>query len=236
MYLDKIRRYPVKAMGGESLERAVLDDRGLAGDRWFAVRDEDGRLASCKDTRRFRRRDAVTQFDARTAASGEVRVSDGSRVHRVGDPALDAHLSQAMGAAVTVVPEGEVSHQDAGQVSLVGTATIAWCAQAWGVDLDVRRLRPNLVIRTDEPFIEEDWLGRHVMIGQAMVLRVIRRVSRCRTVDVAQDGVDPQRRLLPRLTQQRQGRLAVYADVVAAGTVTIGDRVDVAVDGNGPKE
>lgn len=235
MHLDEIRRYPVKAMGGEGLERAVLDDRGLVGDRWFAVRDEDGRLASCKNTRRFRRRDAVTQFNARTEASGGVRVSDGSQVHRVGDPALDAHLSQVMGAPVTVVPETEVPHQDAGQVSLVGTATIAWCAQAWGVDLDVRRLRPNLVIRTDEPFIEETWVDRHITIGQAVVLRVIRRVSRCRTVDVAQDGVDPQRRLLPRLAKERQGLLAVYADVVAAGTVTVGDRVDAAVDGNGPK-
>lgn len=235
MHLDKIRRYPVKAMGGENLERAVLNDRGLTGDRWFAVRDEDGRLASCKNTRRFRRRDAVTQFDARTEASGEIRVSDGSRVHRVGDPALDAHVSEVMGAPVTVVPEGDVPHQDAGQISLVGTATVAWCARAWGVDLDVRRLRPNLVIRTDKPFIEEAWVGRHVTIGRAVVLRVIRRVSRCRTVDVAQDGVNPRRRLLSRLTQERDGLLAVYADVVTAGTVTVGDRVDVAVDPNEPK-
>lgn len=91
------------------------------------------------------------------------------------------------------------------------------------------------VSRTDEPFIEEGWVDRHVAIGQAVVLRVIRRVSRCRTVDVAQDGVYPRRRLLPRLTQERDGLLAVYADVVAAGTVTVGDRVEVAVDRNGPK-
>lgn len=232
MHLDQIRRYPVKAMGGENLEHVVLDDRGLAGDRWFAVRDEDGQLASCKNTRRFRRRDAVTQFDARTEANGEIQVTDGSRAHRVGDLALDGHLSQAMGAPVSVVPEGEVPHQDAGQVSLIGTATIAWCTQAWGIDLDVQRLRPNLVIATDEPFIEETWVDRHITIGQAVVLRVIKRVSRCRTVDVVQDGVHPRRRLLPRLTQERDGLLAVYADVEAAGTVAVGDRVDVAVDGD----
>lgn len=156
-------------------------------------------------------------------------------MHHVGDPALDAHLSQAMGTPATVVPEGEVPRQDAAQVAVVETATIAWCARAWGVDLDVRRLRPNWVIRTDEPFIEEAWLDRHVAIGQAVVLRVVRRVSRCRTVDVAQDGVYPRRRLVPRLTQERDGLVAVYADVVAAGTVTVGDRVEVAVDRNGPK-
>lgn len=235
MRLNQIRRYPIKAMGGENLEHVVLDDRGLVGDRWFAVRDEDGQLASCKNTRRFRRRDAVTQFDVHTGANGELQVTDGSRVHRVGDLALDSHLTQAMGAPVCVVPEGEVPHQDAGQVSLIGTATIAWCTRAWGVDLDVQRLRPNLVIATDEPFIEETWVDGHLTIGQAVVLRVIKRVSRCRTVDVVQDGVHPRHRLLPRLTQERDGLLAVYADVAAAGTVAVGDRVDVAVDGNEPK-
>ena len=35
-----IRRYPVKSMGGESLSEAALDERGLVGDRWFAVCDE----------------------------------------------------------------------------------------------------------------------------------------------------------------------------------------------------
>lgn len=234
MHLDKIRRYPVKSMGGENLERVVLDDRGLLGDRWFAVRDGDGRLASCKDTRRLRRRDAMTQFHARTEASGDIRVSDGSRAHRVGDPALDAHLGQALGAPVTVVPEGDVPHQDAGQVSLVGTATIAWCAQAWDVDLDARRLRPNLVVRTDEPFIEEAWVGRHVTIGRAVTLRVIGRVPRCRTIDVAQDGTHPRHRLLPRLAQERDGLLAVYADVVSPGAIIVGDRVDVGVGANGP--
>jgi uncharacterized protein len=235
MHLEQIRRYPVKAMGGENLDQVVLDARGLAGDRWFAVRDEDGQLASCKNTRRFRRRDAVTRFDARIEGKGEIQVTDGSRVHRVGDPALDTYLSQAMGAPVTVVPEGKVPHQDAGQISLVGTATIAWCTRAWGVDLDVRRLRPNLVIATDEPFIEETWVDRHITIGQAVALHVVERVSRCRTVDVVQDGVHPRRRLLPRLTQERDGLLAVYADVANAGTLAVGDDVDVAVDANEPK-
>ena len=52
-----LRRYPVKAMGGESLGLAQVDERGLVGDRWFAVVDADGRFATGKSSRRFRRHD-----------------------------------------------------------------------------------------------------------------------------------------------------------------------------------
>ena len=67
-----LRRYPVKAMGGESLPRATLDARGLTGDRWYAVVDGDGRFATAKDSRRFRRRDEVFAYAATTGADGTV--------------------------------------------------------------------------------------------------------------------------------------------------------------------
>ena len=55
----EIRRYPVKTMAGESLESVEVDARGLVGDRWFSVMDEEGRLASGKSSRRFRRLDGI---------------------------------------------------------------------------------------------------------------------------------------------------------------------------------
>lgn len=33
MHVQALRRYPVKSMGGESLEEVEVDVRGLAGDR-----------------------------------------------------------------------------------------------------------------------------------------------------------------------------------------------------------
>ena len=38
--LEKIFRYPIKSMMGESLESAQITDKGLVGDRAWAVRDE----------------------------------------------------------------------------------------------------------------------------------------------------------------------------------------------------
>jgi uncharacterized protein YcbX len=206
-----LRRYPVKSMGGEALDVVTLDSRGLVGDRWFAVEDADGRFASAKHTRRFRRRDAVLEYAAETVGE-HVEVRRGAARWSVGSPALDAELSAACGAPVRVTPETDIAHQDAGQVSLVGSATLAWCAERWAIDADPRRLRVNIVLETEEPFIEESWVGQVLSLGTAQ-LRVARRVERCRTIDLAQDGTAASGRWLRPLAEERDMCVAVYADV-----------------------
>lgn len=212
-------------MTGESLPAVELDDRGLAGDRWWAVTDGQGRLASQKDSRRFRRRDGIEEFAAATSGDGATQVvgPDGTS-WTVGDPELEAVLSSALGAGVRLEVEADVPHQDAGAVSLVGTATLRWCAERWGVDADPRRLRVNLVVETSEPFVEESWVGGDLAAG-GVVLHVVERVERCRTIDLAQDGLSAATRWLKPLGQERDLCVAVYADVVSPGSLSVGDAV-----------
>lgn len=223
-----LRRYPVKAMGGEELSTVDLDARGIVGDRWFAVTDGDGRLASGKDTRRFRRRDAVFDYAARTV-DGRVRirtVEPGGPEWAVDDLALAAELSATIGVPVTVQPERETPHQDAAGLSLVGSATLRWCAERFDDVGDPRRLRANIVVSTDDPFVEESWVGQQVDIGSATI-DVTERVVRCRTIDLAQDGVVPRGRWLAGLATDRDVRVAVYAEVVSPGRIRTGDALTV---------
>jgi len=134
--IRELRRYPVKSMGGEILDAAEIDPRGLRGDRWYAVEDAEGHFASGKSTRRFRRRDQIFEYAARTDDIGGVAVHRGDRSWIVGDEALDEELSARMGVLVRVAPEGGVTHQDAGQVSLVSTASLDWCRRELSVDAD----------------------------------------------------------------------------------------------------
>lgn len=225
MEVVSLRRYPVKSMGGEALESTLIDERGLHGDRWYAVEDGEGHFASGKDTRRFRRRDTVFDYAARTVGD-EVEVSGLGGVWLAGDPALDAALSSRMSAAVRVLPEGDVPHHDAAAVSLVGTATLEWCARQWGIDADPRRLRVNVVIETSEPFVEETWVGRGIGVG-TVGLEVTQRVERCRMIDIDQDGVLAQGGWLKPLGAEREVCVAVYASVAQTGTVAVGDSVRV---------
>src|SRR5205814_1025283 len=46
-----LRRYPVKSLRGEALERVAIGPSGVSGDRAFALRDaRDGRILSAKRT------------------------------------------------------------------------------------------------------------------------------------------------------------------------------------------
>lgn len=227
MTLRSIRRYPVKSMGGEDLQHVDVDRRGLVGDRWYAVVDDDGKLASGKSSRRFRRHDAVFEHRATTRSDGAVEVSWGGGSATVEDPVLDAHLSEAMGAMVRVLPETSTPHFDSGQVSLVGSATLAWCEERWGVAADPRRLRANLVVETDEPFVEDDWVGRPVAVGEVR-LAVAERIPRCRMIDIDQDGaIAPGDGWLKRLAAERDTCAAVYLDVERGGALRVGDDVVV---------
>ena len=214
-------------MGGESLATVRIDTRGLVGDRAFAVRDVENRLASGKNTRRMVRRGRVFEYTARTSPDGVVTVADAAGpVGSAGDHAADAALSAALEVPVKVAPESDVRHFDAGAVSLVGTATLAWCAQELGADADPRRLRVNLVVETSEPFEEERWIGANLAVGTA-VLTPVARIERCRTIDLAQDGVGEPTRWLKPLGDRREARVGVYCDVMTPGGLSVGDAMSV---------
>jgi uncharacterized protein len=234
MRISEIRRYPVKSMGGESLQSIDVDARGLAGDRWFAVVDATGKLGSGKNSRRFRRFDEIFEYHA-TVVDADTRVAGPTGSWLVGDPELDRVLGEQTAADVRVLSEAGTPHQDAGQVSLVGTASLDWCREHLDVDGDRRRIRPNLVVSTTEPFVEEGWGGATIRVG-TVELTVVERIERCRMVDIAQEGLAEQSGWLKALGRERDLCLGIYADVAGAGIVAVGDRVDVVPMKHSPRD
>jgi uncharacterized protein YcbX len=228
LLITSLRRYPVKSMGGESLASVAITSRGLEGDRAWAVRDASNRLASGKNTTRMVRRDGVFAFHAHTGPDRTVTISgpDGP-LGKAGDPAVDAALSTVLAAPVGIAQETDIRHFDSGAVSLIGTATLEWCARELGVDADPRRLRANVVVHTDEPFEEEAWIGRDITAGSVR-FHVARRIERCRTIDLAQDGVTSTTPWLKALGATRDVRVAVYCDVLEPGVLSVGDTVSVS--------
>jgi uncharacterized protein YcbX len=114
-----IDRYPVKSMRGEPAERIEISERGIAGDRLWAVLDEaTGKIASAKAPRLWR---GLLMCAAHLAADGEtveITLPDGMTA-RAGEPSLDRRLSDLLGRAVRLIripPEAaslERSHPEA---------------------------------------------------------------------------------------------------------------------------
>lgn len=222
----EVRRHPVKSVEGELLDACRLDERGLIGDRLWAVCDPDGRLGSGKSSRRFRRMDGLRELVA--AYAGDVPVltfPDGSQVR--GDaPQVHERLSRHVGRPVRLEREGAVPHHDDGPVHLVTTATLRTLAAALGSAVDVRRTRANLLVDwPGDGFAEDAWLGARVSIGADLVLEVTMLMPRCVMVDAATRDLPPEPGVLRTVHAVNDGTLGVLAEVVRPGTVRRGDRL-----------
>ncbi len=104
--LEAIHRYPVKSMGGESLEEAELGAGGLPGDRAWAVRDEvRGGIRGAKKI------PALMQLRARyleppTAGASrpaEIALPDGTSIS-TGDADVNERLAAALDHPVSLWP------------------------------------------------------------------------------------------------------------------------------------
>src|SRR5262245_50049187 len=105
-----LTRYPVKSMRGESLSVSRIDERGLAGDRIYALRDRvDGKIATAKNPRKwptlFAFSASLGDHSDPDAASLRITLPDGKAV-TPDQPDVDAVLSKTLGRDVTLLRAG----------------------------------------------------------------------------------------------------------------------------------
>lgn len=101
---------------------------------------------------------------------------------------------------------------------------------------DSRRFRPNLLVDLDgdsEGFIENDWTGRRIAVGETTI-EVFAPTPRCVMTTLAQDDLLADREVLRTIAHHNRvevpgiGRFAclgAYATVVEAGPIVVGDPV-----------
>lgn len=215
MKVAELWRYPVKGLLGERITTATLDERGVVGDRGWAVVGRDGKLGSGKTTRRFRRMPNLFTMSARTD-DGQVRVTVAGWTGDVEDPETARRVSHVVGEPVTLQPETGVRHHDEGALHLLTSSSLRW------IDADVRRFRPNVLLEVDGVgALEDEWMDATVRIGE-VVLRVTRRMPRCVVVALAQEDLPFEPALVSQLEERNDLCLGVVADVKTAGTMTVG--------------
>jgi uncharacterized protein YcbX len=239
-------RYPVKSMGGEPVDQLRLGPQGVVGDRAFAVALADtGKILTA------RREPRMLALSARWLGDEvEIVLPDGPSIHS-GDPAADDLLGDWLGERVRLVrPDGrsvsvEVYRRDLtsdaeltdfdlpswgfvdeGQVHVLSEGSLR-AGERWHPegDWDVRRFRPNVLLRsTVDEAVEDGFVGAHVALGQALV-EVTDRCKRCVMIALPQGDLPKDRQVLRSVATRAESNFGVYATVRRPAAVHVGDQV-----------
>ena len=245
--VSAIHATPVKSLGLSNLDNAQISHRGIAGDRRFLLLDSEGRVVTQRQLGK------LTQVSAEysdeddslkmTFPSGSVvrghpelgpqtatvlwgRVVSGVEV--VGD--WNKALSDFCGVELRLMKSKNPGESfDEYPVSLISEATIEYLSSLTGgrKEFEAERFRPTLLISGCEPHEEDSWLGRGLLIGNRLRLRLISRDPRCAitTLDpkTGERDFDTLRLILSYRPSRRAAYLGVYGIVESTGDVAVGD-------------
>jgi uncharacterized protein YcbX len=221
--VTEVHRYPVKSMGGEAIVECAVGERGLVGDRAFALFDPaEGRAASAKRAAEFPR---LMDFRARYGdATGDVpaeltiTLPDGT-TFRAGDPACRDAISAWFGRRIEIgsladpparrPTPGKYAMEgtffDYAALHLLTTASMASFAAAAPESLLRRsRFRPNVVLAIDaaSPYPENEWVGKTLRLGDEIVIEVTDPCPRCAMITLGHEGLPKDAGLLKVLARE----------------------------------
>jgi uncharacterized protein YcbX len=286
--VDELWRFPVKSMLGEELDAADLSQRGVVGDRAYALRDKQtGKVASAKHAKLWpdllKCRASFVEPPRAGSEVPPVRIdlADGTSV--LSDaPDIDVVLSRFFGRDVELAsaadhgytidqyhpdvddydPEGhqdevveaqlgaaffnerglpsavpEDSFFDLYPVSVLTTSTLDRLGELEPEsDFDARRFRMNVIVGLPEHgFVENDWVGHSIAIGDQVRLGVALPDPRCCMPSVEQENLPRDPKILKALARHNRIDVAgalfpcagVYAVAESTGTIRRNDRVSL---------
>jgi len=232
--VEAIFRYPVKSMRGERLEVANLGWHGLDGDRRLAFRRLDYRgggfpwLSASKlpDLLLFapHRREDSAPGDLPT----HVRTPDGEEMPVFGED-LATEVGRRYGAPVQMM---HLKHGifDVGSISVIAFDTMREIGRLAGLSPDVRRFRPNVVVRLlrSVPFQEDEWLGGVLSFGEgddAPAIAVTMRDVRCSMVNLDPDSASPAPEMMKAVVRANQNTAGIYGAVTRIGRLAVGQTI-----------
>ena len=230
-HVEAIFRYPVKSMRGEPLEAANQGWHGLEGDRRLAFRRLDDRsgfpwltAGKLPDLVLFTPQPREDAADLPT----HIRTPDGTVLPVFGD-ALAAEVASRHGAPVQMMHFKHGIFDDA-TISVIASATVNEISRLADQPPDVRRFRPNIVVRLlrPAPFQEDQWLSSVLSFGDAAdapAIAVTTHDVRCSMVNLDPDTARPTPEVLKAVVRANQNNAGIYGAVTRTGRLAVGQPI-----------
>jgi uncharacterized protein YcbX len=231
--VEAIFRYPVKSMRGEGLETADLGWHGLDGDRRLAFRRmDDGSGFPWLTATRLPELLLFTPHRREDGGPGDlpthVRTPDGKELAVFGQD-LAAEVERRCGAAVQMTRLNHGTFDEA-TVSVIASETTSEIGRLAGRSPDVRRFRPNVVVRLlrSGAFQEDAWVGGVLSFGEgddAPAVAVTMRDLRCAMVNFDPDTAGPAPEMMKAIVRVNQNNAGIYGAVTRIGRLAVGQAV-----------
>ena len=211
MHVSEIWRYPIKSLKGERLEETEIAKLGIPGDRQIAViRTINGRFLTSRSKPKL------------LGLQGSLNAN--------GVPTINGHLWNSA-EALELVREAAGEHVTLEQIPApqafdVLPLLVATDGAARYLNIDHRRLRPNILL-ADVPDLEErKWPGKIIAIGDVRIHAEKLR-DRCvmTTFDPDTQAQDPS--VLLRIVRELDGSTALDSWVLFEGKIHVGDQAHI---------
>jgi len=223
MRITHLWRYPVKSLAGESLTHAHVDRGGVPFDRRYIIIDGDAKRRGKALTARL----VADLLAYRATVEGQavrVRAPDG-RVFAM-DDAFSSHLESALSRPIsieTAVVAGQPFH-DAHDILVLNDASVRALEQEWGSKVNPLRFRPNIMLGGDDltPYVENEWVGRHFKVGEA-IFEGAALDERCVLTTIDPDTLARDPSFLRLIVERHDQCFGLYCRVERAGKIAVGD-------------
>jgi uncharacterized protein YcbX len=119
---------------------------------------------------------------------------------------------------------------DDASISVISFDTVREIGRLAGLSPDVRRFRPNVVVRLlrSVPFQEDEWLGSVLSFGEgdeAPAIAVTMHDVRCSMVNLDPDSASPAPEVLKAVVGANQNNAGIYGAVTRIGRLAVGQAV-----------
>jgi uncharacterized protein len=231
--VEAIFRYPVKSMAGERVDVADMGWHGIDGDRRLALRRTQDRTSFPWLTA-TKLPDLLLFTPLRHENDGEgdlpthVRTPEGTEMAIFGEE-LAVEIERRHRAPVHMLHLRDGIFDEA-SVSVITAETVREIGTLAGSAPDVRRFRPNIVVRLlrPNPFEEDKWLGGVLLFGEpgeGPRVSVMMRDVRCSMVNFDPDSGRADPEVLKSIVRTHQNTAGIYGTVVRIGRLAIGQTV-----------
>ena len=207
--VSQLWRYPVKSLGGEALDSALLTAEGVEGDRVVHVAGSRGPLTG-------RTRPGLLTIPTSTGTDGVPLVA--------GQPWDSTEASELVrrygGVDARLVADETQERFD------ILNLLVATDGAVERFGYDVRRLRPNILLSGAPADLEAQLPGRALSIGAALIgVHSLRQ--RCIVTSIDPDTGEQDLDAFRRIRSDFGGELALNCWVIRPGRLHVGDRVRI---------